>query len=106
MREDKADSFLGELKCLLGTHVEAVIGLLCELVVIICVQEDVVATLAGTEHLGEGEVEEFLVAVVGDKVDVAVGGKCLVDADYLDVPELPFEHRSHSLKRGDSVCLG
>ena len=99
--EDKAGSFLGELKRLFGTHIKAVICLFCELVIVICVQEYVVATLAGTEHLGEGEVEEFLVAVVGDKVDVAVDGKCLVDADYLDVLELFNQNCPKSFKCRD-----
>ena len=72
------------------------IRLFCELVIVICVQEYVVATLTILEHLGEGEVEEFLVAVMGDDVylkPIKVRLGRTINSCNVNVVKLLFKHR-------------
>lgn len=104
--KDKGHSFLREFERLLLPHIQGVIGALGKLVMIIGVEEDEIVAVASIEHLGESEVEQLLVAVVGDDPELAyVTVVGLVDADDLDVVELLVKHCTQGLKRRHPVSL-
>jgi len=89
--KDKVDSFLCEFEGYVLADIERMIGLLSPLVMIIGVQQNEVAGLDTLKDFIEVEVEDVLVAMVGNDPCVAVVQMDVVDADDTDIAVLQYK---------------